>query len=92
VKENWISNSCPQVGNSTYQAAMKPSPPMAAWWRGITSCNIAEFLTGSQKTGPLPRTSPNATPVIDILKAFSLNTLSGGTRFAHNRRLQDDGP
>jgi hypothetical protein len=30
--------------------------------------------------------------VIDSLKAFSLNTLSGGTRFAHNRRLQDDGP
>jgi hypothetical protein len=40
---------------------------------------------------PLPRTSPNATPVSDILKAFSLNCLLGGTRFAHCRRLQDDG-
>jgi hypothetical protein len=39
---------------------------------------------------PLPRTSPNATPVADILKAFSLNCLVGGTRFAHCRRLQDD--
>jgi hypothetical protein len=29
---------------------------------------------------PLPRTSPNATPVADILKAFSLNCLIGGTR------------
>jgi len=39
---------------------------------------------------PLPRTSPNATPVVDILKAFSLNCLVGGTRFAHGRRSQDD--
>ena len=39
---------------------------------------------------PLPRTSPNATPVQDILKAFALNCLSGGKRFAHTRRAQDD--
>jgi len=39
---------------------------------------------------PLPRTSNNATPVVDVLKAFSLNCLVGGTRFAHGRRLQDD--
>ncbi len=44
---------------------------------------LAEFY-------PLPRTSPNATPVIDILRAFALNCLIGGTRFAHTRRLQDD--
>ena len=31
---------------------------------------------------PLPRTSQNATPVVDILKAFSLNCLIGGRRFA----------
>ena len=39
---------------------------------------------------PLPRTSNNATAAIDILKAFALNTLCGGKRFAHCRRLQDD--
>lgn len=39
---------------------------------------------------PLPRTSPNATPLADILKAFSLNCLIGDTRFAHCRRLKDD--
>ena len=31
---------------------------------------------------------PNATPVVDILKAFSLNCLVGGTRFAHVVGLQ----
>ena len=87
VKEAWISNSCPQVGNSTYEAAMKRSPPMAAWWRGITFCNIAECLIDSRKTTPYR--APARTPLRS--SKFSLNTLSGGTRFAHNRRLQDDG-
>ncbi len=32
-----------------------------------------------------------ATPSADILKAFSVNCLVGGTRFSHTRRLQDDG-
>lgn len=41
-------------------------------------------------TVPLARTSPNATPVGDILKAFALNCSIGGTRFAHSRRLADD--
>lgn len=44
---------------------------------------LAEFY-------PLARTSPNATPLIDILRAFALNCLVGGQRFAHVRRLQDD--
>jgi len=39
---------------------------------------------------PIARTSPNATPVQDILKGVMLNFLLGGQRFAHIRRLQDD--
>jgi hypothetical protein len=39
---------------------------------------------------PAERTSPNATPVRDVLHAFMLNALLGGKRFAHLRRLQDD--
>ena len=39
---------------------------------------------------PKLRTSPNATPVGDILKGMTMNFLLGGTRFAHQRRLQDD--
>jgi hypothetical protein len=58
--------------------------PYGGWWLGITSWNTAASSPN------LPRTSPNATPVADILKAFSLNCLIGGTRFAHCRWLQDD--
>lgn len=47
-------------------------------------------FTQLSKDYPILRTSPNATPIIDILKAFSLNCLVGGVRFAHTRRLQDD--
>ena len=39
---------------------------------------------------PLPRTSNNARPVVDVIKVFSLNCLVGGTRFAHGRRLLDE--
>jgi hypothetical protein len=60
---------------------------LVAWDHFLQHCGVFDRLA---KDYPLPRTSPNATPVIDILKAFSLNTLSGGTRFAHCRRLQDD--
>jgi hypothetical protein len=57
------------------------------WDHFLERCGVFDELA---KDYPLPRTSPNATPVIDILKAFALNTLSGGKRFAHCRRLQDD--
>ena len=39
---------------------------------------------------PKVRTSPNATPVGDVLKGVMFNFLLGGTRFAHQRRFQDD--
>ena len=60
---------------------------LVAWDHFLERCGVFAQLAGDY---PLPRTSPNATPVIDILKAFSLNCLVGGTRFAHCRRLQDD--
>ena len=60
---------------------------LVAWDHFLERCGVLAQLAGDY---PLPRTSPNATPVIDILKAFSLNCLVGGTRFAHCRRLQDD--
>ncbi len=58
-----------------------------AWDHFLERCGVFGALA---KGYPLPRTSNNATPVIDILKAFALNTLCGGKRFAHCRRLQDD--
>lgn len=60
---------------------------LVAWDHFLERCGLFEQLA---KHYPLPRTSPNATPVADILKAFALNCLVGGTRFAHCRRLQDD--
>ena len=60
---------------------------LVAWDHYLQRCGVISELA---KCYPIPRTSPNATPVKDILKAFSLNCLVGGTRFAHTRRLQDD--
>lgn len=60
---------------------------LVAWDHFLQHCGVFDRLA---KDYPLPRTNPNATPVPDILKAFSPNTLSGGTRFAHCRRLHDD--
>jgi hypothetical protein len=68
--------------------ALTPYGGLVAWDHFLERCGVmAELASGY----PLPRTSPNATPVGDILKAFALNCLVGGTRFAHCRRLQDDG-
>lgn len=60
---------------------------LVAWDHFLERCGV---IAGLAAAYPIRRTSPNATPVADILKAFSLNCLVGGTRFAHTRRLQDD--
>jgi len=60
---------------------------LVAWDHFLERCGVLARLAACY---PIARTSPNATPVGDILKAFSLNCLVGGTRFAHCRRLQDD--
>ena len=39
---------------------------------------------------PLERSSPNATPVGDVVQAFLFNCLMGARCFAHARRVQDD--
>lgn len=67
--------------------ALSPYGGLVAWDHFLQHCGV---ITELARSYPLPRTSPNATPVADILKAFSLNSLIGGTRFAHCRRLQDD--
>ena len=66
---------------------LTPYGGLVAWDHFLEHCGVFAELAISY---PLPRTSNNATPVIDILKAFSLNCLVGGSRFAHCRRLQDD--
>lgn len=66
--------------------ALTPYGGLAAWDHFLERCGAITELAANY---PLPRTSNNATPVAYILKAFSLNCLIGGTRFAHGRRLQD---
>lgn len=60
---------------------------LAAWEHFLERTGLVNTLA---QFYPLMRTSPNATPVRDILTAFMFNCLVGGTRFAHMRRLQDD--
>lgn len=60
---------------------------LVAWDHFLSKTGLFDKLATSY---PLARNSPNATPVHDILKAFALNCLVGGKRFAHMRRLQDD--
>ena len=60
---------------------------LVAWDYFVRQTGILDQLTENY---PIARTSPNATPVRDILSAFTLNCLVGGNRFAHMRRLQDD--
>ena len=67
--------------------AQSLSGGLVAWDHILERCGLITELAANH---PLPRTSPNVTPVIDIIKAFALNSLIGGTRFAHCRRLQDD--
>lgn len=66
---------------------LTPYGGLVAWDHFLERCGVISDLA---RNYPLPRISPNATPVVDILKAFSLNSLIGGTRFSHCRRLQDD--
>lgn len=67
--------------------ALTPYGGVVAWDHFLEHCGV---LTELARCYPLLRTSNNATPVADVLKAFSLNCLIGGTRFAHCRRLLDD--
>jgi hypothetical protein len=59
---------------------------LVAWDHFLGRCGVFARLAADY---PLPRTSPNATLVAHILKAFALNCLVGGTRFAHCRRMLD---
>ena len=60
----------------------------AAWSHFLQRIGLVEDMAARF---PLRRTSPNATPVRDVLHAFMFNCLLGGKRFSHARRMQDDG-
>lgn len=66
---------------------LTPYGGVAAWSHYLERLGVVEDLA---RRFPRARTSPNATPVGDVVQAFMLNCLMGGRRFAHARRLQDD--
>lgn len=66
---------------------LTPYGGVAAWSHYLEKLGVVKDLA---QRFPGSRTSPNATPVGDIVQAFMFNCLMGGRRFAHARRLQDD--
>ena len=58
--------------------------PWAAYTKHI---GIIDRLAGSC---PVQRTSPNASPVYDVLQSFVLTALTDGRRFSHIERLRED--
>ena len=75
------------VGVTTSTDRLTPYGGAAAWSHYLEKLGV---VTDLARRFPQPRTSPNATPVADILQAFMFNCLMGGRRFAHTRRVQDD--
>ena len=72
---------------STCPDRLTPYGGVAAWSHYLEKLGVVRDLA---QRFPGTRTSPNATPVGDIVQAFMFNCLMGGRRFAHARRLQDD--
>ena len=66
---------------------LTPYGGAAAWSHYLEKLGVIADL---ERRYPLERSSPNATPVGDVLQAFMFNCLMGGRRFAHARRVQDD--
>jgi len=66
---------------------LTPYGGAAAWSHYLEQLGVVADLA---QRFPLERSSPNATPVGDVVQAFMFNCLMGGRRFAHARRVQDD--
>lgn len=66
---------------------LTPYGGLAAWSHYLERIGIVEDLA---KRCPVKRTSPNATPVRDVLHGLMAGILMGSRRLVHMRRLQDD--
>lgn len=76
-----------RIGVEACTERLTPYGGLAAWSHYVERVGIVNDLA---RRFPVERSSPNATPVRDILHGFMINALMGGRRFAHMRRLQDD--
>ncbi len=75
------------LGVEATHERLTPYGGAAAWSHYLEKLGLVADLA---RRFPRARTSPNATPVADVLQAFMFNCLMGGRRFAHARRVQDD--
>jgi hypothetical protein len=67
--------------------ALTPYGGLVPWAAFVKRCGLIEALA---KSCPVERTSPNASPVYDVLTSFGLTVLCDGRRFAHVQRLRED--
>ncbi len=72
---------------STTEDALTPFGGLVPWAAFQKRSEILERLVQSC---PVARSSPNATPVFDLLCGFFLNVLCEGSRFSHGERLRED--
>jgi hypothetical protein len=71
----------------TTDEALTPYGGLVPWAAFVKHPGIFERLAASC---PIVRTSPNASPVYDVLHSFALTALTDGRRFAHVQRLRED--
>ena len=67
--------------------AMTPFGGLVPWAAFQKKAGVFEALV---RDCPVTRTSPNASPIYDILCSFALTCLCDGARFAHVNRLRQD--
>jgi IS4 transposase len=76
-----------QVTITRTDAALTPYGGLVAWSAFLRHLGIVERLA---EQCPVPRASPNAAPVREVIQSFQLAALVEGKRFCHVRWLQDD--
>lgn len=78
------------AGNVAFRATddlLTPYGGLVPWAAFVRHLGIFEHL---DQTCPVTRTSPNASPIADILHSFALTALTDGRHFSHVMRLRED--
>ena len=76
-----------KVALRTTDDALTPYGGLVPWAAFAKHTCVFEQLAASC---PVVRTSPNASPIYDVLHSFVLTALTDGRRFAHVQRLRED--
>ena len=76
-----------KVRLSVTDDALTPFGGLVPWAAYTKHTEIIERLAASC---PVKRTSPNASPIYDVIQSFVLTALTDGRRFSHIERLRED--